>query len=299
MAMFFVNKAKDIPDKFIRSFNISNTSGICNNVCYAGEKAEEFSTNLFLLSYIVIARDVVWKAVKNVFHGQLFDENFLMTIATVGAFAIKEFPEAVAVMLFYKIGELFEGIASAHSHKSIKSLLEMRPDYANLKVGNRIEKVDPRQVRVGDIITVKPGEKVPLDGIILEGSSMVDTSALTGESIPRELNREKQILSGMINKTGLLSVRVTKKFSESTVSKILDLMENAATKKAPTEKFITKFAKYYTPIVVFSAIALAIVPVILYIRIFRRNRCVFKTGGVSKRFQLSGGIKQSSCCCMG
>jgi len=290
--MFFVNKAKDIPDKFIRSFNISNTSGICNNVCYAGEKAEEFSTkksiiilglgtliyiaalvlelpffwglSLFLLSYIVIARDVVWKAVKNVFHGQLFDENFLMTIATVGAFAIKEFPEAVAVMLFYKIGELFEGIASAHSHKSIKSLLEMRPDYANLKVGNRIEKVDPRQVRVGDIITVKPGEKVPLDGIILEGSSMVDTSALTGESIPRELNREKQILSGMINKTGLLSVRVTKKFSESTVSKILDLMENAATKKAPTEKFITKFAKYYTPIVVFSAIALAIVPVILY-----------------------------------
>jgi len=292
MAMFLANKEKDTTEKFIQGFNINDTGEVCSNVCYVGEKAEEFSTkkniiilglgtliyivalvlelpffwelSLFLLGYIVIARDIVWKAAKNVFHGQLFDENFLMTIATVGAFAIKEFPEAVAVMLFYKIGELFEGVASAHSHKSIKSLLEMRPDYANLKVGNRVERVDPRRVRVGDIIVVKPGEKVPLDGIILEGSSMVDTSALTGESIPRKLNREKQILSGMINKTGLLSVRVTKKFSESTVSKILDLMENAATKKAPTEKFITKFAKYYTPIVVFSAIALAIVPVILY-----------------------------------
>jgi len=220
--------------------------------------------SLFLVSYFIIAQDVVFKAVRGIFHRQFFDENFLLTVATAGAFAIKEFPEAVAVMLFFKIGELFQNIALDRSRKSIKSLMEIRPDYANLKVDGKIKEVDPNEVGIGDIIVIRPGEKVPLDGIVLDGSSMVDTSALTGESVPREIKPEEKILSGMINKTGLLSVRVTTKFSESTVSKILDLVENAAGKKAPTEKFITKFAKYYTPAVVFGAVLLAVVPVILY-----------------------------------
>jgi len=220
--------------------------------------------SLFLLSYIIIARDIVWKAIRNVFHGRVFDENFLLTVATLGAFAIKKFPEAVAVMLFFKVGELFQDIALNRSRKSIKSLLEIRPDYANLKIDGETKKVDPDEVNVGDVIMVKPGERVPLDGIVLDGSSLVDTSALTGESVPRKVKAKDEILSGMISKTGLLTIQVTKRFSESTVSKILDLVENAASKKAPIEKFITKFAKYYTPAVVFSAFTLAIVPVILY-----------------------------------
>lgn len=220
--------------------------------------------SLFLLSYIIIARDIVWKAIRNVFHGQVFDEYFLLTVATLGAFAIKKFPEAVAVMLFFKVGELFQDIALNRSRKSIKFLMEIRPDYANLKIDGETKKVDPDEVNVGEVIMVKPGERVPLDGIVLDGSSLVDTSALTGESVPRKAKAKDEILSGMINKTGLLTVQVTKRFSESTVSKILDLVENAASKKAPTEKFITKFAKYYTPAVVFGAFTLAIVPVILY-----------------------------------
>jgi len=220
--------------------------------------------SLFLLSYIIIAKDIVWKAIRNVFHGQIFDENFLLTVATLGAFAIKKFPEAVAVMLFFKVGELFQDIALNRSRKSIKSLMEIRPDYANLKIDGETKKIDPDEVNVGDVIMVKPGERIPLDGIVLDGSSLVDTSALTGESVPRKVKVKDEILSGMINKTGLLTVQVTKRFSESTVSKILDLVENAASKKAPTEKFITKFAKYYTPAVVFGAFTLTIVPVILY-----------------------------------
>ena len=220
--------------------------------------------SLFLLSYIIIARDIVWKAIRNVFHGRVFDENFLLTVATLGAFAIKKFPEAVAVMLFFKVGELFQDMALNRSRKSIKSLMEIRPDYANLKIDGETKKVDPDEVNVGDVIMLKPGERVPLDGIVLDGSSLVDTSALTGESVPRKVKAKDEILSGMINKTGLLTVQVTKRFSESTVSKILDLVENAASKKAPTEKFVTKFAKYYTPAVVFGAFTLAIVPVILY-----------------------------------
>jgi len=220
--------------------------------------------SLFLLSYIIIARDIVWRAIRNVFYGKVFDENFLLTVATVGAFAIKKFPEAVAVMLFFKVGELFQDVALNRSRKSIKSLMQIRPDYANLKIEGKIRKVDPNEVNTGDVIIVKPGEKVPLDGIVLDGSSMVDTSALTGESVPRKVKAGDQILSGMINKTGLLNIRVTKRFSESTVSKVLDLMENAANKKARTEQFITKFAKYYTPAVVFGAFTLAIVPVMLY-----------------------------------
>ena len=280
-----MNKSTHNPD-------INNTRPVCKDVCDIEEDGEEFSLkkeimtlglgiviyagvllfklsfwgelSLFLLSYIIIARDIVWKAIRNVFHGQIFDENFLLTVATLGAFAIEKFPEAVAVMLFFKVGELFQDIALNRSRKSIKSLMEIRPDYANLKIDGETKKVDPDEVNVSDVIMVKPGERVPLDGIVLDGSSLVDTSALTGESVPRKVKAKDEILSGMINKTGLLTVQVTKRFSESTVSKILDLVENAASKKAPTEKFITKFAKYYTPAVVFGAFTLAIVPVILY-----------------------------------
>jgi len=223
-----------------------------------------WEVSLFLLSYIVIGGDIIWNAIKNVFHGKIFDENFLLTVATVGALAIKEFPEAVAVMLFFKVGELLQDIALNRSRKSIKSLLEIRPDYANLKADDGLKKVDPNEVNVGDVIVIKPGEKIPLDGIVLEGVSTLDTSALTGESLPKKVKQGDRVLSGMINKTGLLNVRVTKRFGESTVSKILDLVENAASKKAPTEKFITKFAKYYTPAVVLGAFLLAVLPVILY-----------------------------------
>jgi len=219
---------------------------------------------MFLVSYVIVGYDIVWKAVRNIFHGKIFDENFLLTIATVGAFAIGEFPEAVAVMLFFKVGEIAQNIALNRSRKSIKSLVEIRPDYANLKQNGELKKVNPNKVNVGDLIIVKPGEKVPLDGVVVEGESMVDASALTGESVTTKIEEKEEILSGMINKTGLLTVRVTKRFSESTISRILDLVENAASKKAPTEKFITKFARYYTPAVVFIAFLIATVPVMLY-----------------------------------
>ncbi|MGF7060724.1 heavy metal translocating P-type ATPase [Brassicibacter mesophilus] len=215
---------------------------------------------LFFFSYILVGGEVLLRAVKNILRGQVFDENFLMSIATIGAFAIKEFPEGVAVMLFYQIGEFFQGLAVNHSRKSIKSLMDIRPDYANLKINNNIEKVSPEEISVGDVIIVKPGERVPLDGKIIEGNSMVDTSALTGESVPREVTSGEEVLSGFINKNGLLTIEVTKIFSESAVSKILDLVENASSRKAPTEQFITKFSRYYTPVVVFSALALAIIP---------------------------------------
>ncbi|NOX32689.1 MAG: cadmium-translocating P-type ATPase [Deltaproteobacteria bacterium] len=219
---------------------------------------------LFFASYLLIAWDVVLSAVKNILRGQVFDEFFLMTIATLGAFAIKEFPEAVAVMLFFKVGEMFQDVALNRSRRSIKSLLEIRPDYANIQLDGETKKVDPDTVNIDDIILVKPGERIPLDGIVLQGTSMMDTSALTGESIPRSVRANEPVLSGMINKTGLLTVRVTKRFSESTISKILDLVENASTKKAPTEKFITRFAKYYTPAVVFGAVIIAVLPVVIY-----------------------------------
>ncbi len=222
------------------------------------------SFSLFFLSYLIIAGDVVWKAIKNILRGEVFDENFLLTVATIGAFAIKEFPEAVAVMLFFKVGELFQDMALNKSRRSIKALLEIRPDYANLKENGSITKVDPDTVKINDIIVVKAGEKVPLDGIILEGTSLIDTSALTGESVPKTVKKADAIYSGTINKTGLLNVQVTKRFGESTVSKILELVENTSSQKAPTEKFITKFAKYYTPAVVYSALLIAVIPVLLY-----------------------------------
>ncbi|MFT9488402.1 MAG: heavy metal translocating P-type ATPase [Tepidibacillus sp.] len=215
---------------------------------------------LYFISYILIGGEVLVRAGKNIKRGQIFDENFLMSIATIGAFAIGEFPEGVAVMLFYQVGELFQDLAVNRSRKSIAALMDIRPDYANLRIGEEVKRVSPEEVNVGDVIIVKPGERVPLDGKIIEGSSMVDTSALTGESIPREVEVESEILGGFINKNGLIAVEVTKEFGESTVSKILDLVQNASSKKAPTENFITKFSRYYTPIVVVIALLLALIP---------------------------------------
>ncbi len=218
----------------------------------------EFS--IYFVSYILVGGEVLLKAGRNILKGQVFDENFLMCLATIGAFAIKEFPEGVAVMLFYQVGEFFQDLAVNRSRKSIAALMDIRPDFANLKIGDEIKKVAPSDVSIGDIILVKPGEKVPLDGKIIEGKSMLDTSALTGESVPREVEAGSEVLSGSINKNGLLTIGVTKEFGDSTVSKILDLVQNASSKKAPTENFITKFAKYYTPVVVFAAVALAVIP---------------------------------------
>ena len=215
---------------------------------------------LFIISYIIVGGDVVKRAVKNIFKGQVFDENFLMSIATIGAFFIGEYPEGVAVMLFYQVGELFQSYAVSKSRKSIASLMDIRPDYANVKKGDELVKVDPDEVQIGDIIVIKAGEKIPLDGKVIEGSSMIDTSALTGESVPREVEVGSDILSGCININGVITAEVTKEFGESTVSKILDLVENASSKKSNSEQFITKFARYYTPVVVIIAVFLAIIP---------------------------------------
>lgn len=219
---------------------------------------------IFALSYIFIGGDILIKAFNNIKKGDFFDENFLMAVATVGAFAIGEYPEGVAVMMLYKVGEYFQDMSINKSKKSIVALMDVRPDYANLKMGNEIKKVSPETIKVGDIIVVKAGEKVPLDSVIISGESMVDTSTITGESMPREVDVGEKILSGFINLDGLLELKVLKTFGESTISKILDLVQNANSRKAPTEKFITKFSKIYTPIVVVSAILIAFVPVLFF-----------------------------------
>ena len=210
----------------------------------------------FLIPYAVIAWDVLWRAVRNIAHGQVFDENFLMSLATVGALATGEYPEAVFVMLFYQVGELFQSYAVDQSRKSITSLMDIRPDYANIEVDGQLRQVDPEDVAVGDTIVIKAGERIPLDGVVLEGTSNVDT----GESLPREAQPGDDVISGCVNLSGLLRVRVTKAFEESTVAKILDLVENSSSKKAKAENFITKFARYYTPAVVLAAVALALLP---------------------------------------
>lgn len=224
---------------------------------------EWINNGLFIISYLVVGCEILKKAVRNIFRGKVFDENFLMAVATIGAFAIGEFPEAVAVMLFYQVGELFQSYAVDKSRKSIASLMDIRPDYANIEKDGKIEKVDPDEVKIGDIIIVKTGEKIPLDGVVVEGRSSLDTMALTGESVPRVVKTEDEVLSGCINKDGLLKIRVTKEFGESTVSRILDLVENASSKKSKSENFITKFAKYYTPTVVIIAVLLAFIPPII------------------------------------
>lgn len=223
----------------------------------------KFVNIVFLIVYLIVGSDVLLKALKNASKGRIFDENFLMSIATIGAVIIGEVPEAVGVMLFYKIGEYLQGIAVGKSRKSITSLMQIRSDSANLKVGSEIKVVSPEDVSIGDIIVIKPGEKIPLDGVVVDGFSMVDTSALTGESVLRELGVGEAALSGFINKNALLTIEVTKEFGESTVSKILDLVENASSKKSKTENFISKFAKYYTPFVLFSAMVIAFIPPLL------------------------------------
>ena len=215
---------------------------------------------VFLVCYAVIGWDIVWKAVTNILHGQVFDENFLMTIATIGALILGEHSEGVAVMLFYQVGEWFQSYAVSKSRKSIASLMDIRPDYANVERNGKLEQVDPDEVNIGDTIVVKPGERVPLDGKIIKGTSALDTSALTGESMPRDVEPGMEVISGCINQTGILTIQTTKKYGESTVAKILVLVENASDKKGKTENFISRFARYYTPIVVFAAIALAILP---------------------------------------
>ncbi|OFD48390.1 cadmium transporter [Bacillus mycoides] len=234
--------------------------GILTGIAALAGLPQMITIPLFVLAYLLIGGDIVWRAVRNITRGQVFDENFLMAIATLGAFAIQQYPEAVAVMLFYQVGELFQSIAVNRSRKSITSLMDIRPDYANVKVGNETKQVSPEDVQIGEYIIVKPGEKVPLDGKVIEGTSMMDTSALTGESVPREVEVGNDVLSGFVNQNGVLIVEVTKEFGESTVSKILDLVQNASSKKAPTENFITKFARYYTPVVVITAAIMAFIP---------------------------------------
>jgi Cd2+/Zn2+-exporting ATPase len=220
-----------------------------------------FSPAMFTISYIIIGGDIVWKAIRNILRGKVFDENFLMTVATVGAFCIREFPEAVAVMLFYQVGELFQSYAVSQSRRSISELMDIRPDYANLVIeSGDTTRVDPEDVKIGDTILVAAGEKIPLDGTVIDGTSMIDTSALTGESVPREAAVGSDVLSGCVNINGILRIKVTKEYGESTVSKILDLVENASSKKSNSENFITKFAAVYTPIVVISALLLAVIP---------------------------------------
>lgn len=215
---------------------------------------------MFVISYIIVGYEILKKAIRNIKRGKVFDENFLMAVATIGAFAIKEFPEATAVMLFYQIGELFQSYAVDKSRKSISTLMDIRPDFANVERNGEIQKVNPEDVKLKETIIVKPGEKIPLDGIVVEGKTTLDTKALTGESLPKEVVEGEEVLSGTINLNGVVKIEVTKEYGESTVSKILDLVENASSKKSKSENFITKFAKYYTPIVVIIALILAILP---------------------------------------
>ena len=222
----------------------------------------------YLTVYAIIGWDIVWKAVRNIAHGQVFDENFLMALATIGAFCLQEFPEAVEVMLFYQVGELFQSYAVGRSRQSIAALMDIRPDYANIERDGKLEQVDPDDVAVGDTIVIKAGERIPLDGVVLDGNSTVNTAALTGESLPRDVGTGSDVISGCVNQSGLLRVRVTKEFGESTVSKILDLVENSSTKKAKAENFITKFARYYTPAVVIGAVLLAVLPPLLGMGMF-------------------------------
>ena len=218
------------------------------------------NNTIYIISYIIVGLEIVKKAIRNITRGKVFDENFLMTVATIGAFGVGEFPEAVAVMLFYQVGELFQKYAVDKSRKSISNLMDIRPDFANVERDGKIQKVDPDDVKIKEIIIVKPGEKIPLDGYIIEGKSSLDTKALTGESLPREVTEGEEVLSGCINLNGAIKIEVTKEYGESTVSKILDLVENASSKKSKSENFITKFARYYTPIVVIIAVILAILP---------------------------------------
>jgi Cd2+/Zn2+-exporting ATPase len=255
-------ETKENGDEFSRKSEIARLAvgGLLFGAAVLLDLGSWLELTLFLASYVIVGGDVVLRAVKGILRGQVFSEHFLMSVATIGAFFVGAYAEGVAVMIFYLVGELFQDMAVDHSRKSISSLMDIRPEYANLKEGSELKRVSPEEVRVGDIIVIKPGEKIPLDGRVIDGYSTVDTSALTGESVPRDLEPGKEALSGFVNKNGVLTVEVTKEFGESTVSKILDLVQNASSRKAPTENFITKFARYYTPVVVFGALALAVIP---------------------------------------
>ncbi len=229
-----------------------------------GKAAEIVPMVIYFAAYILVGKDVLFKAIRNIRGGQVFDENFLMTVATIGALCLKDFKEAVAVMLFYQIGELFQDYAVDRSRRSIAAMMDLRPDYANLVKEDSVEEVDPEEVMPGDIILIKPGERVPLDGTVIEGESRLDTAALTGESVPQAIGPDDEIYSGSVNLTGMLKVRVTKPFGESTVSRILELVENASDKKSRSENFITRFAAVYTPVVVISAVLLAVIPPLLF-----------------------------------
>ena len=231
---------------------------------FPGRSSEIIPVIIYLAAYLIVGRSVLYKAFRNIRHGQVFDENFLMAIATIGAVCLKDYKEAVAVMLFYQVGEFFEDYAVGKSRDSIAAMMDLRPDYANLVRGEEIEEVDPEEVEPGDIILIKPGERVPLDGIVTEGESRLDTSALTGESVPRPIGPDEEIYSGSVNLSGLLHVQVTKPFGESTVSRILELVENASDKKSRSENFITRFAAVYTPVVVASAVLLAVIPPVFF-----------------------------------
>lgn len=232
-------------------------------ICLFLKLPEPYAFLMYLLPYLIVGYDVLYKAIKHLFIGQLFDENFLMSLATIGALFLGEYLESVMVMLLYQVGELFQSYAIGKSRSSITELMDIRPDYSNMERDGKLEKVDPDDVKIGDIIVVKPGEKVPLDGIVREGESYLDTSRLTGESVPTHVRVKDTVLSGSVNQNGLLKIEVTKEFDESTASKILDLVENASSKKAPAENFITKFSRYYTPIVVIGAVLLAVIPPII------------------------------------
>ena len=258
---------------------------------------------LFLVPYLAIGHDILWKAVRNIRNGQIFDENFLMSVATIAAFFIGEYSESVAVMLFYQIGELFQSYAVGKSRESIARMMELAPEYAYLDLGGNVQEVDPEDVKVDDVIVVRPGEKVPLDGMVIEGDSFLDTVALTGESVPRRVGVGQEIQSGCVNGEGTLRVRVTKEYADSTVAVILELVENASEKKARLENFITRFARYYTPIVTIGAVLLAVIPplalgggfaVVVSVRagdfgsarVFRRNRSGIPYRRSCKREQL-------------
>jgi Zn2+/Cd2+-exporting ATPase len=215
---------------------------------------------LYLATYLIVGGDIIWKAVRNISRGQVFDENFLMSVATIGAFCLGEYSEGIAVMLFYQVGELFQSYAVSKSRRSISELMDIRPDYANVLRNGELIQVDPEEVQVNEIVVVKPGERIPLDGVVTDGFSAIDTSALTGESVPREVHAGENVISGCINQTGKLTIQVNKEYGQSTVAKILELVENSSDKKSKSENFITKFARYYTPIVVFAAVILAIIP---------------------------------------
>lgn len=255
-----------------------HTGALHGEILFGGAGGRWFECFLYLIPYVIISVDILKKAAVNIGHGQVFDENFLMCIATFGALGIGEYSEAVAVMLFYQVGEWFQSYAVNRSRQSITELMDICPDYANLETGDGVEKVDPDDVAPGDVIVVKPGEKIPLDGIVLEGSSFLDTSALTGESVPRKVDGGGEVISGCVNGSGVLRVRVTKEFDDCTVAKILEMVENASSRKAKVENFITKFARYYTPVVVVAALAIALVPPLILGGAFGewiRRGCIF------------------------